>query len=143
MAGTRPPVMSSQIAVLFQKLREGDQGALDALMTQVYGELRRIAQSFMRHQRPGHTLQPTALVNEAFIKLFEDAHPLLVDRAHFLALMARVMRQCWLTIRARRGEARWLRTPGSLGLEHRDHRRARRSAAERAGIAGCAGGSRA
>ncbi len=93
MAGTRPAVMSSQIAVLFQKLREGDQGALDALMPQVYGELRRIAQSFMRRQRPGHTLQPTALVNEAFIKLFEDAHPLLVDRAHFLALMARVMRQ--------------------------------------------------
>jgi RNA polymerase sigma factor (TIGR02999 family) len=93
MAGTRPAVMSSQIAVLFQKLRDGDQGALDALMPQVYGELRRIAQSFMRRQRPGHTLQPTALVNEAFIKLFEDAHPLLVDRAHFLALMARVMRQ--------------------------------------------------
>ena len=85
--------MSSQIAVLFQKLREGDQGALDELMPQVYGELRRIAQSFMRRQRPGHTLQPTALVNEAFIKLFEDAQPVLVDRAHFLALMARVMRQ--------------------------------------------------
>ena len=47
----------------------------------------------MRRQRPGHTLQPTALVNEAFIKLFEGAEPLLVDRPHFLALMARVMRQ--------------------------------------------------
>src|SRR6185295_16383038 len=59
----------------------------------VYGELRRIAQSFMRLQRPGHTLQPTALVNEAFIKLFEGAQPQFADRAHFLALMSRVMRQ--------------------------------------------------
>jgi len=85
--------MSSQIVVLFQKLRAGDPGALDELMPQVYGELRRMARSFMRRQRPGHTLQPTALVNEAFIKLFEDVQPVFVDRAHFLALMARVMRQ--------------------------------------------------
>jgi RNA polymerase sigma factor (TIGR02999 family) len=47
----------------------------------------------MRRQQPGHTLQPTALVNEAFIKLFQDAQPHLADRAHFLALMSRVMRQ--------------------------------------------------
>jgi len=85
--------MSSQIVALFQKVRDGDRGALNELIPQVYGELRRIAQSFMRRQRPGHTLQPTALVNEAFIKLFEDARPAFVDRAHFLALMARVMRQ--------------------------------------------------
>jgi RNA polymerase sigma factor (TIGR02999 family) len=62
-------------------------------MPLVYGELRRIAQSFMRRQRPGHTLQPTALVNEAFLKLFGDAQPEVADRAHFLALMSRVMRQ--------------------------------------------------
>jgi RNA polymerase sigma factor (TIGR02999 family) len=85
--------MASQITALFQKLREGDHAALDELMPLVYGELRRIARSFMRHQQPGHTLQPTALVNEAFIKLFTDRPPLLADRAHFLALMARVMRQ--------------------------------------------------
>jgi RNA polymerase sigma factor (TIGR02999 family) len=85
--------MSSQVTILFRRLRDGDDGALDELMPLVYGELRRIARSFMRKQRPGQTLQPTALVNEAFIKLFEDAQPALVDRAHFLALMARVMRQ--------------------------------------------------
>ncbi|MGH9143713.1 MAG: ECF-type sigma factor [Vicinamibacterales bacterium] len=85
--------MSSQIIVLFEKLRAGDPAALDELMPLVYSELHRIAQSFMRRQQPGHTLQPTALVNEAFIKVFEDAQPLFVDRAHFLALMARVMRQ--------------------------------------------------
>ena len=85
--------MSSQITELLHKLRDGDHAALDALMPLVNGELRRIARSFMRGQRPGHTLQPTALVNEAFIKLFDTAQPQLADRAHFLALMARVMRQ--------------------------------------------------
>jgi RNA polymerase sigma-70 factor (ECF subfamily) len=85
--------MSSQLLTLFAKLRKGDQAALDELMPLVYGELRRIARSFMRRQPPGHTLQPTALINEAFIKLFEGAQPLLADRAHFLALMARLMRQ--------------------------------------------------
>lgn len=84
---------TSQVTVLLEKLREGQPSALDELMPLVYGELRRIAQSFFRRQRPGHTLQPTALVNEAFIKLFEDAPPQLADRAHFLAVMARVMRQ--------------------------------------------------
>jgi RNA polymerase sigma factor (TIGR02999 family) len=85
--------MSSQIIVLFEKLRAGDSAALDELMPLVYGELHRIARSFMRRQQPGHTLQPTALVNEAFIKVFEDAQPVFADRAHFLSLMARVMRQ--------------------------------------------------
>src|SRR5262245_5075623 len=85
--------MASQVTVLFRRLREGDHAALDELMPLVYGELRRIARPFMRRQQPGQTLQPTALVNEAFIKLFENAPPLLVDRAHFLALMPRVMRQ--------------------------------------------------
>jgi RNA polymerase sigma-70 factor (ECF subfamily) len=83
----------TEVTRLLQRAREGDRGALDELMPLVYGELRRIARSFMRRQQPGHTLQPTALVNEAFIKLFQDAEPQLADRAHFLALMSRVMRQ--------------------------------------------------
>lgn len=87
------PEITSQVTVLLRRLHEGEQDALEQLMPLVYGELRRIAQSFMRRQRPGHTLQPTALVNEAFVKLFEDAEPHLVNRAHFLALMSRVMRQ--------------------------------------------------
>jgi len=47
----------------------------------------------MRRQRPGHTLRPTALINEAFVKLFKDGQPEFADRAHFLAVMSRVMRQ--------------------------------------------------
>jgi RNA polymerase sigma-70 factor, ECF subfamily len=83
----------TEVTRLLHRAREGDRGALDELMPLVYGELRRIAGSFMRRQQPGHTLQPTALVNEAFIKLFQDVEPHLVDRPHFLALMSRVMRQ--------------------------------------------------
>ena len=83
----------AEVTRLLERAREGDRGALDELMPLVYGELRRIARSVMRRQPPGHTLQPTALVNEAFIKLFHGAEPELADRAHFLAVMSRIMRQ--------------------------------------------------
>ena len=59
----------------------------------MYVELHRIARAFMSRQRQGHTLQPTALVNEAYLKLFGDVEPQLADRSHFVALMSRVMRQ--------------------------------------------------
>jgi RNA polymerase sigma factor (TIGR02999 family) len=97
---------SHQVTVLLQRLREGDRQALDELMPLAYGELRRIAQSFMRRQQPGHTLQPTALVNEAFIKLFQDTEPDIADRAHFLALMSRVMRQILIDHVRARGTAK-------------------------------------
>lgn len=86
-------LMPTDVTRLLHRVRSGDRAALDELMPLVYGELRRIAQSFMRRQQPGHTLQPTALVNEAFIKLFDRTAPEVEDRAHLLALMSRVMRQ--------------------------------------------------
>jgi len=85
--------MPSQIALLVERTRTGDAVAANELMELIYGELRLIARVFMQRQRPGHTLQPTALINEAFIKLFESAQPGLADRAHLLALMSRIMRQ--------------------------------------------------
>jgi RNA polymerase sigma factor (TIGR02999 family) len=84
---------ASQVTVLLHKLRQGEQSALDQLMPLVYRELHRIAKSLMRRQPAHHTLQPTALVNEAYLKLFGGCRPQFVDRAHFLAVMARVMRQ--------------------------------------------------
>lgn len=83
----------SNVTQLLQRFRAGEKAALDELMPLVYGELRRTARTFMRRQPQGHTLQPTALVNEAFVKLFGNAQPDVADRAHFLALMSRVMRQ--------------------------------------------------
>jgi RNA polymerase sigma factor (TIGR02999 family) len=85
--------MTHDITRLLERVRQGEPAAVDELMPLVYAELKRIARSFMRRQRPGHTLQPTALVNEAFLKLFQDAPPALADRTHFVALMSRVMRQ--------------------------------------------------
>ena len=84
--------MAPQTTVLLQRWRRGDDSALNELTPLVYNELRRIAQSFLR-DRPGHTLQPTALVHEAWMKLFQNAKPEFADRAHFLAVMSRVMRQ--------------------------------------------------
>jgi RNA polymerase sigma factor (TIGR02999 family) len=83
----------TEVTRLLQRLRDGEQDALDELIPLVYDELRRIAQSLMRRQPQGHTLQPTALVNEALVKLLGGARPEFADRAHFLALMSRVMRQ--------------------------------------------------
>src|SRR5580704_12434258 len=62
-------------------------------MPLIYSELHRMAQLFLRNCRPGETLQPTALVNEACLKLLDNGHAQFVDRAHFLAVMSRVMRQ--------------------------------------------------
>jgi RNA polymerase sigma factor (TIGR02999 family) len=85
--------MMTRVTRLLQRLRAGDRAAIDELMPLVVGDLRRLARTRMRNQRPGHTLQPTALVNEAFIRLFGDETPGLADRAHLFALMSRIMRQ--------------------------------------------------
>ena len=99
--------MATEITRLLQRWRQGDNAALDALMPLVYNELRRIAQIFLRHQ-PDHTLQPTALVNEACVKLFQHMEPEFADRAHFLAVMSRVMRQVLIDhARAAGAAKRW------------------------------------
>jgi RNA polymerase sigma factor (TIGR02999 family) len=85
--------MAADVTQLLQRVRGGEQAALDELMPIMYTELRRIARAYMVRQRVGHTLQATALVNEAYLKLFGDVEPHLADRHHFLALMSRVMRQ--------------------------------------------------
>jgi RNA polymerase sigma-70 factor (ECF subfamily) len=83
--------MASNVSELLQRWRQGDTRALDQLMPLVYDELHRIAEAVLQN-RPQQTLQPTALINEAYLKLFDGAEPQFADRAHFLAVMARVMR---------------------------------------------------
>ena len=85
--------MPSDVTLLLQRWREGDETALHVLMPLIYNELHRIARRFLRNRRPGETLQPTALVNEAYLKLFDNGQPRFADRAHFLAVISRVMRQ--------------------------------------------------
>jgi RNA polymerase sigma-70 factor (ECF subfamily) len=97
-----------QVEEALVALRSGDQGAWDELFPLVYKELRRIAASFLRNERPNHTLQPTALVHEAYLKLVggKVVHP--ESRAHFLGLCANVMREIlvdYARARARRKRA--------------------------------------
>lgn len=80
------------VTTLLRAWSRGDQSALDRLLPQVYGELRRQAGRYMRRQTPGHTLQPTALVHEAYLRLVGSEPVECRDRAHFLALAAKVMR---------------------------------------------------
>jgi RNA polymerase sigma-70 factor (ECF subfamily) len=81
------------VTELLAQAGAGDSTAASRLMTLVYEELRGVAGGYLRGQRAGHTLQPTALVHEAFLKLTDKTNPRWNDRAHFFALAARAMRQ--------------------------------------------------
>jgi len=83
----------ASITVLVHEYANGDKAALDRLLPLVYSELRRIAQKHLRDERPGHTLQPTALVHEMYGRLAVQAPPDVRDRIHFLSVAAHVMRQ--------------------------------------------------
>ena len=79
--------------MLVHEYAGGDKAALDRLLPLVYAELRRIAQKHLRDERPGHTLQPTALVHEMYARLSVQSAPDVHDRIHFLSVAAGVMRQ--------------------------------------------------
>lgn len=83
---------SDNIAQLLQRIQSGDPAARELLVAALYDELRRIAQAHLRAERPGHTLQPTALLHEAYMRVFAR-HPDFSDRAHFVATMALAMRR--------------------------------------------------
>ena len=95
---------SNQVTELLRKWREGDQAALDALVPLVYDELRRVAHHYMQQERPDHTLQSTAVVHEAYLRLV-DAPPQFENRQHFFAVAAQLIRQI-LVDYARRHRAR-------------------------------------
>ena len=78
---------------LLEQLRDGDAAALDRLLPLVYDELRGVARRELRRQRPGGTLDTTALVHEAYLKLVDRSSVRPTDRAHFLGIAARAMRQ--------------------------------------------------
>jgi RNA polymerase sigma factor (TIGR02999 family) len=71
----------------------GDRAALDQLMPVVYEELHKLAQGFLRWERPDHTLQPTALINEAYLRLVKQDFPEWQSRKHFYGVAAQLMRQ--------------------------------------------------
>jgi RNA polymerase sigma factor (TIGR02999 family) len=81
------------ITELIAEVRKGNAAASDDLFQRVYGELRRLAASYMRHERPDHTLQPTALVHEAYLRLIDQRNLPGESRAHFFGVAANVMRR--------------------------------------------------
>ncbi len=82
-----------EISQLLVEWSNGDQAAHDKLMPLVYDELRRIAKRYMRRQHPSHTLQTTALIHEAYLRLVNQREAHWQNRTHFFAVAARVMRQ--------------------------------------------------
>ncbi len=83
----------SDISKLLQAWSEGDQNALEKLTPVVYDELHRLARRYMRRERPGHSLQTTALVNEAYMRLLDYKRIEWQDRTHFFAISAQLMRR--------------------------------------------------
>jgi len=85
--------LPSEVTVLLRRWSSGDAGALDALLPAVQEELRRLARSYMRRERNGHTLEPTALVNEAYLRLVDQRDVRWASRGHFFAIAAQAMRR--------------------------------------------------
>lgn len=93
-----------EVTALLRDWSGGDRQALERLMPLVYGELRRLAASYLRRERPDHTLQPTALVNEAYLRLVDQRSVSWANRAHFFGIAAQLMRRI-LVDHARRRQA--------------------------------------
>ena len=88
-----PTMASAQVTELLHAWGAGDEGALHQLVPLVESELRRLAGAYMARERTGHTLQPTALVNEAFLRLVDAQGVPWQGRAHFIGIAARLMRR--------------------------------------------------
>jgi len=84
---------ADQVTRLLANWGQGDEAALEKMTPIVYDELRRLAHRYMQGQRPDHTLQTTALVNEAYLRLVDQTTPSFANRSHFFAVAATAMRQ--------------------------------------------------
>jgi len=94
---------SHEVTQLLLAWSGGDEQALDRLVPLVYDELRRLAQSYMRRERADHTLQTTALIHEAYLRLIDANRVQWRNRAHFFGVASRLMRQILVTIARERG----------------------------------------
>lgn len=101
-----PALKPPQVTQLLVAWRDGNNTALDQLVPLVEAELRQLARRYLRRERPGHVLQTTALVNEAFIRLMNWQEVSWQNRAHFVAMAARLMRHILVDISRRRAKAR-------------------------------------
>ena len=95
----------------------GDKAALEELAPLVERELRRLARHYMRNERPGHTLQPTALVNEAFVRLIDWKNVEWQNRAHFFGVSAQIMRRILVDFARRRPHVKTLNDVRKVSLD--------------------------
>ncbi len=100
---TPSPAATEEITQLLLAWGQGDQAALERLLPLVYEEMRQIAHHHMRRQRPDHTLQTTALVNEAYLRLVDAQRVQWQNRVHFFALAAQAMRHILVDLARARG----------------------------------------
>jgi RNA polymerase sigma factor (TIGR02999 family) len=99
--------MDATITELLQRVHDGDRQALDIVIPLVYDELKRLAAGHLRREGPARTLETTALVHEAFLRLARGRHPSYEDRSHFFGIASRLMRQILVDLaRARMTEKR-------------------------------------
>jgi len=105
------------VTELLIRWSNGDRTALDRLMPLIYDELRRLARHYMRRERPGHTLQTTALVHEAYLKLVDQTKVRWHNRAHFFGIAANLMRQILVQHARRRHAAKRGGARSSVSLE--------------------------
>lgn len=96
------PSQPGDVTRLLRELGRGDPSAAEKLVPLVYGELRRLANYHLRRERPGHTLQPTALVHEAFLKMADQREADWKSRGQFIALASEVMRRILVDYARRR-----------------------------------------
>src|SRR5262245_52139463 len=92
-----------EVTQLLLAWSEGDKSAMDQLTALVYGELRRLAKQHMRRERAGHTLQTTALIHKAYLRLIDAGQAPLENRRHFFAVASRLMRQALVDLARERG----------------------------------------
>lgn len=119
--GLESSIVDGPITHLLRRVGAGDAVASEELLTIVYAELHRVAQRHLRGERPGHTLQATELVNEAYLKIFGGSEATFPDRAHFLAFASRLMRSILVdharakNAAKRGGDLQWV--PADTSLE--------------------------
>jgi RNA polymerase sigma factor (TIGR02999 family) len=110
-----PDTGQGEITVLLRRWEQGEPAAMDSLAPLVYDQLRAMAEAFLRNERPEHTLQPTAVVNEVFLDLLRVRRLAITDRAHFFAFAAQLTRRVLIdSARKAKAEKRggaWSRVP--------------------------------
>jgi len=107
----------ADITLLLRQIQDGDANAGDRLMDVVYATLHRIARGHLRKERADHTLQPTALVHEAYLRLFGGSEIEFADRAHFFAVVSRAMRRVLVDHARARAAARRTADGGRVPLD--------------------------